>query len=324
MGNAKRDGAAAGRAGAGRAGASELRGVLEVIGAMVLAGSSVVVGKVLSTRVPVFLSAELSLCAALLAIAPAQLARRAELRRVGRRELGYMFLQALFGIVLFRVLTLHGLRFTSASSAGLITSASPAIMAVCAALLLRERQGRREWAGIGLTVAGLLLVNGASLHAPGALRGNLLVLGATACEALLTIFRKSSGGRIGSVTNTTILAAMSALMLLPFALMDLRGFPLAEIDPTAWAALVYYGAFATVIAYVLWGHGALLIPAGRTGMATAAMPVSALVLSAVVLGERLGVLSVIGCAAVIGGIVVGSGRRKVKEPAVRSAAASPT
>jgi drug/metabolite transporter (DMT)-like permease len=112
------------------------------------------------------------------------------------------------------------------------------------------------------------------------------------------------------VTNTTILAAMSALMLLPFALLDLRGFPLSAINPAGWAAVIYYGAFATVIAYILWGHGALLIPASRTGMATAAMPVSALILSAAVLGERLGALSIVGCAAVIGGIIVGSRERK--------------
>jgi drug/metabolite transporter (DMT)-like permease len=309
MGDAKRDATKLAPAGAmGGAGASEMRGLLEVVGAMILAGSSVVVGKILSTRVPVFLAAEASLCAALLAIAPAQIARRAELSRVGRRELAYMFLQAAFGIVAFRVLTLHGLRFTSASSAGLITSASPVIMALLAALLLRERPGPREWAGIGITIAGLLLVNGAAGAEPGALLGNLLVLGATACEALLTILRKSSGGRIGSVTNTTILAAMSALMLLPFALLDLRSFPLSAMDPTAWAAIIYYGAFATVIAYILWGHGALLIPASRTGMATAAMPVSAVLLSVIVLGERLSVACIIGCAAVVGGIVVGTPR----------------
>jgi drug/metabolite transporter (DMT)-like permease len=296
------------------AGQRALRGVVEVAFAMILAGSSVVVGKILSTRVPVFLSAELSLCAALAAIAPAQIARRRELRLLGWRELGYMLLQALFGIVLFRVLTLYGLRFTSASSAGLITSASPAVMAVMAMLFLRERPGLAGWTGIGVTMAGLLLVNGASLRAPGALTGNLLVLGAVVCEALLTIFRKSSGGRIGSVTNTTVLAAMSALLLLPFALMDLRTCPLHSIDGAGWAAVIYYGAFATVIAYVLWGHGSLLIPASRTGLATAAMPVSALVLSALVLGERLGPASLIGCAVVVSGIVVGSWRRNTRSP----------
>jgi len=286
----------------------ERRGLLEVVLAMALAGSSVVVGKLLSVRIPVFLSVELSLCAALVAILPAQIVRRSELRLLGRRELFYMFLQALFGIVLFRICTLSGLRFTSAVSAGVITSAAPAVMAVLAAVVLKERIGRVGAAGVGLTVVGLFLVNlwgNPSRGAHGYLVGNLLVFGATVCESLLTIFRKSSGGRIGSVTNTTVLVGMSALMILPFALLDLRGFRLHQIEIVGWVSVIYYGAVATVIAYILWGHGALCIPATRTGIATAALPVSALVLSALILSEPLHPIHVFGCAAVVAGILIG-------------------
>ena len=253
----------------GRAAAArEIRGLLEVVLAMALAGSSVVVGKLLSVRIPVFLSVELSLCAALVAILPAQIARRRELRLLGARELAWMFLQALFGIVLFRVLTLSGLRFTSAVNAGLITSAAPAVMAVLAAVVLKERIGRAgalgvasPWRGFSWSTSG----DASGQREPGWL-GNLLVFGATVCEALLTIFRKSSGGRIGSVTNTTVLVAMSALMMLPFALLDLRGFGLQRIEIVGWLSVIYYGAVATVIAYILWGHGALLIPATGPGL----------------------------------------------------------
>ena len=287
----------------------ELRGLVEVILAMAFAGSSVVVGKLLAVRIPVFLSVELSLCAALVAILPAQMARRKELRLLGWRELGYMFLQALFGIVLFRAFTLYGLHLTSALSAGVITSAAPAIMAVLAAVALKERLRRGQAFGVGLTVAGLLLINlwgHGRAEGTVSLPGNLLVLAATVCEALLTVFRKSSGGRIGSITNTTVLVSMSAVMMLPFALLDLRAFNPSRIDAVGWISVLYYGAVATVIAYILWGHGALRISANRTGIATAALPLSAVVLSAIVLGEPLRPAHIAGCAAVIGGIIMGN------------------
>ena len=286
-------------------------GLVEVVLAMALAGSTVVVGKLLAARVPVFLSVELTLLAALAAVLPAQAVRWRELRLLTARELLYMFLQALFGIVLFRAFTLSGLRFTSASSAGVITAAAPAVMALLARLVLGERMGRAGALGVALAVAGLLLVNVGGLASGmrgGHLAGNLLVLAATVCEALLTIFRKRSGGRIGSVTNTTILVAMSALMILPLALRDLGRFTLGQIGLVGWISVIYYGAFATVIAYILWGHGALRIPASRTGMATAALPVAALLLSALVLGEPLRAAHVTGCAAVIAGILIGRRR----------------
>jgi drug/metabolite transporter (DMT)-like permease len=282
-------------------------GLFEVSLAMVFAGSSVVVGKLLATRIPVFLSAELSLCAALLAILPLQIARRRELARVDRRQIGSMLLQALFGIVLFRVLTLTGLRHTSAVHAGIITAAAPAVTALLAVLLLRERLRVPAVAGIVLTVAGLVVVNlrRAPEGSGGLQIGNLMVGAAVACEALLTILRRSSGGRVGAVTNATILIAASALMLMPFAINDVRHFPLREIDPVGWLSVGYYGAVATVIAYILWGDGAVRIPANRSGIAMAAMPVSSLALSALVLGEPVGWLQLAGCVVVMGGIVLG-------------------
>jgi drug/metabolite transporter (DMT)-like permease len=281
--------------------------MVEVVLAMAFAGSSVVVGKLLSVRIPVFLSVELSLFAALAAILPAQIARRRELRLLGARELGSMFLQALFGIVLFRAFTLSGLRLTSAVNAGVITSAAPLVMAVLARVVLGERIGRTGTLGVCLAVAGLFLVNISGMGRgaePGHLAGNLLVLAATVCEALLTIFRKTSGGRIGSITNTTVLVGMSAIMMLPLALLDLRSFNLGRIEIVGWLSVIYYGAVATVIAYILWGHGALRISASRTGIATAALPVSALVLSALVLGEPLRPSHLAGCAAVLVGIII--------------------
>lgn len=292
-----------------RAAPAEVRGLLEVVLAMAFAGSSIVVGKLLSTRIPVFLAMELSLIAALAAILPAQVFRRKELALLRGRELTSMFFQALFGIVLFRAFTLSGLHFTSAASAGVITSAAPAVMAALAAAVLRERIGGKAVIGAGLAVAGLLLINlfgRGSSGGPAPLLGNLLVLGATVCEALLTIFRKSSGSRIGSITNTTVLVAMSAVMVLPFALLELRGFSLGRVGVLGWLSVLYYGSVATVIAYILWGHGALRIPASRTGIAMAALPVSALVLSALVLREPLGAAHVAGCLMVVAGIVAGS------------------
>jgi drug/metabolite transporter (DMT)-like permease len=293
--------------------AGELFGLAEIALAMTFAGSSVVVGKHLSVRLPVFLSVELSLGAALLAVLPAQAARWRELASLGPRELLHMGLQALFGIAAFRILMMYGLRLTSAAHAALITGSAPAVMACLAALILKERPSRQGLAAVVLTVVGLAGINLYRFKGgAGGVAGDLLVLAAVVCEALLTIFRKSSGGRVNSVTNTTVLVAMSGLLLLPFAAVELRSFPLSRIDPESWLAILYYGAVATVIAYVLWGDGALRIPANKTGIATAAMPVSALLLSALVLKERLGLLELGGSAVVVAGILAAAWKERTQ------------
>jgi drug/metabolite transporter (DMT)-like permease len=101
-----------------------------LVGAMSLAGSSVVVGKMLVATVPVFVAAFGSLLVASVAILPLMRGRLGELRQLTAREWLYLFLQGLCGIVLFRVFTLYGLHMTGAVQAGIITGATPAVLAL--------------------------------------------------------------------------------------------------------------------------------------------------------------------------------------------------
>ena len=44
-----------------------------------------------------------------------------------------------------------------------------------------------------------------------------------------------------------------------------EGFQPGRIETVGWLSVIYYGAVATVIAYILWGDGALRIPATGRG-----------------------------------------------------------
>ena len=99
--------------------------------AMSIAGSAVVAGKLLVGSLPVFLAAELGLGAGLLVMLP-MLWLRKEGGALDRRTHATLALQALCGIALYRVFTFEGLRFTSAASAGLMSSAAPAVIGLLA------------------------------------------------------------------------------------------------------------------------------------------------------------------------------------------------
>ena len=79
---------------------------------------------------------------------------------------------------------------------------------------------------------------------------------------------------------------------------------LAAISLTGWITVIYYGTFVTVLAYLFWFAGITKVPASTAGVFTAVMPVSALTLSAIVLGEPLGWPQVVGCGCVLVGIVL--------------------
>lgn len=279
--------------------------VLMLIGAMCLAGSSVVVGKILVSSVPVFFGAFGSLLVAFVCMIPLMHSRTDELRCLTLRQWKYLFLQGLCGIVLFRVFILYGLHSSGAVQAGIITGTTPAVLALLSFLLLGEKLSRQTIAGIGFAVAGCIVINifGRGSGGESSVIGCLLIGVAVVCEALFTIFRKRIAESVSAITNTTVLIFCSLLMLVVPAAFDLR--TMHSIPSTeALLAIVYYGVFATVLAYVLWTAGVGKVSGATAGAATAAMPASSVLLAALILGERIHWYHLVGCLMIVLGILV--------------------
>ncbi|MBU1564855.1 MAG: DMT family transporter [Proteobacteria bacterium] len=286
------------------------KAVVMLIGAMSLAGSSVVVGKMLVATVPVFVAAFGSLLVAFVCILPLMLGRFGELRLLTGREWRYLFLQGLCGIVLFRVFTLYGLHMTGAVQAGIITGATPAVLAVLSLLLLGERISGRMAAGIVLAALGCMLINIFSLGGSGENNalGSLLVGAAVVSEALFTIFRKRICHSVSATTNTAVLIFCSLLLLAVPAAIQFRVMN-TSLSLEAILAIVYYGVFATVLAYLLWTAAVGQVSGSTAGAATAAMPASSVILALVVLGEPPHWHQLAGCLLIITGILITSGGR---------------
>lgn len=279
--------------------------VLMLIGAMCLAGSSVVVGKILVSSVPVFFGAFASLLVAFICMIPIMSGRFNELRNLTFIHWKYLFLQGLCGIVLFRVFILYGLHSTGAVQAGIITGTTPAVLALLSVFLLREALTWRTITGIGCTVGGCIIINiyGGGSGDENSFFGCLLVGAAVVCEALFTIFRKKIADSVSAITNTTVLIFCSLLLLVIPAAFEFRTMDIMP-SPEALLAIFYYGVFATVLAYLLWTAGVGRVSGATAGAVTAAMPASSVLLASLILGEKIYWYHMAGCLMIIAGILV--------------------
>lgn len=164
--------------------------------AMSIAGSAVVVGKIMVSSIPVFLAAEMGLFASLLILLPLAYLRRREQARLDVRTHCILLAQAFCGVVLYRVLIFWALQYTSAAAGGLISSAAPAFIAVMAFLLLREELPANRIVGVvcvslGIVAVSILPFLNESAQAANAFKGNCLILAAVFSEALFSIMSKS-------------------------------------------------------------------------------------------------------------------------------------
>jgi drug/metabolite transporter (DMT)-like permease len=285
--------------------AKNLKLMAMLILAMALAGSSVVVGKILVKTTPVFFGAFTSQLVAFVCMIPLMRGRLSELRRLTSKQWKYLFLQGLCGIVLFRVFTLYGLHSTGAVQAGVITGTTPAVLALLSLFLLGERLTKRTLTGIVCAVLGCVVINIFTGKNSGdnSIAGCLLILAAVICESLFTIFRKRIAESVSATTNTTVLIFCSLLLLIFPAIWDLSTMTSLP-NPTALLAIGYYGVFATVIAYLLWTSAVGKVSGATAGAATAAMPASSLILAALLLGEQLHWYHLAGCLMIVAGILV--------------------
>ena len=217
-------------------------------------------------------------------------------------------LLGLVGSVLFTFFLLEGVKRTSGADAGIITATLPAVVAVLGFGVLGQRLGASQIAMVALAVGGILVMQQASAATGGtsALIGNLLVGVAVLCEASFVLLSQGMSAAFKPIRLSLGVSTVSLVACLPFSAAAILSFDWSSVGTTTWVVATWYALSASVICTILWYRGAAHVETWMAGLATAALPVAALVVSAVFLGEEIGPLRIAGAALVIAAIGLGA------------------
>lgn len=109
---------------------------------------------------------------------------------------------------------------------------------------------------------------------------------------------------ISPVTIAALAAGIAVILFLPFAVYQLPSFDLAQTSFTSWIALVWWGAGVLALGSVLWYRGVAKVSGSTAAGFMGVMPVSALVLSYLLLGETFKWIHLVGFAAVLAGVLL--------------------
>lgn len=174
-----------------------------------------------------------------------------------------------------------------------------------------ERATPNKVAGVLLGFGGVAVMMG--VDALSGLGANVLpqlaCLGATLCYGIAGVYgRRFKAMGLSPLATATGQLAMGAAVLLPVALLVDRPWTMAMPPATVWAALAGLVLLSTALAYVLFFR--LLNSAGATNsmLVTFLIPVTAILLGALVLGERLAPQHFMGMALIAFGLVAVDGR----------------
>ena len=211
------------------------------------------------------------------------------------------------GVTAFNTCFFHGLALAPASDAAMIIPAiSPVFTAVAGILFLGEPARFHRVAGLAISLVGATLFFwGVIAHTSGQatrLFGDLFLLGAAASWAGYSILSRPLLMKIGPLPATAWSMLLGSLLLLLLSLPRLNVVPWTGLSVKFWFVLAYLAVFPTVIAYLLWMEGIRAIGSGPATSFMFLAPVSALLLAAMLLGERPTLLQGAGGAIMLFGV----------------------
>jgi drug/metabolite transporter (DMT)-like permease len=232
----------------------------------------------------------------------------------------------LVGNFLYQMLFILGMQRTSPANSALILALVPAMVAIIAVATGQERLRATAWLGILLSFAGIgavVLGNDPALArslAAGAVRdrqalvGDALVMLAAIAWSGYTVLAAPLLRRDSATTVTTFSLAAGTVPLIAVALPDLARTRWSAISLGDWGGVVFSGALALGIGYVVWNRGVKHLGGSRTAIYSNLNPVFAAVIAWAWRGDRLTLFHVIGGAAVLAGINMTRAGRRAANP----------
>jgi drug/metabolite transporter (DMT)-like permease len=211
------------------------------------------------------------------------------------------------GVLGNHLLTLFGLRYVEAAVGGVIIGAAPAITALLSSVLLRDLPFRVVVAGCAVSFAGVALVSGAGPAGGNGANpwlGGALVVLAQVCWALYSIGGRHIMERFSPLTVNWTTLALSLLPQVPLLWTDQKAMAagMDSVVPSAWLAVAFLVIVPTALGQQAWLYGVKGVGPSRAGIFINLIPVSALLLSVLILGEILDWAKLAGIAFILTGV----------------------
>lgn len=218
--------------------------------------------------------------------------------RVGRRELVSLAAQGV-GYAMTALGYFSALRYLSASLVAIIFYIHPVITTLAAAGIFGERITRTKISALLLAVVGTALVSNPQALLSGSLSwmGLAWVMVSSCSYSAFTLLgQKTTAGRDPLMVTTyamTFCGLFLALFHPPLYLID------GSMTLPMWGIALGISFICSVLAILFYIVGVSIIGASRTSIVAAAEPLSGLIVSAILLGERLGGWQWLGMALIL-------------------------
>jgi len=201
------------------------------------------------------------------------------------------------------------LEYTLTTNVSLLTSMSPLVTALLVALIYKtEKLGIGTWVGSAIAILGVgcVVFNSSSSLEVRPL-GDFLSLAAAFSWAIYSLIlrRLNAGYDIWFITRKTFFYGL--ITAVPFLIFERDTVNIFEAiqQPAVYGNLLFLGLGASTVAYVLWALTVRQVGAVKANNYMYLQSIITLLVSAIVLGEKITLLGCVGIVLIIGGLWLG-------------------
>ena len=197
------------------------------------------------------------------------------------------------------ILLFEAYRYTTVAIATICYYLAPAFVTLCSPLVGEKLSGKKLIC-IGVAMVGMVFVSGVLQGGQtGSFTGVALGVGAAIFYASVILMNKKLSP-IGAYDKTLCQLGTASLVIAPYLLLS-GGIYFGDMTGLGWGMLAVVGIVHTGIAYALYFGGIRDVNAQTAAILSYLDPVLSILLSALILRERLDVFSVIGAVLILGG-----------------------
>ncbi len=230
--------------------------------------------------------------------------------RIQRRHWPHLIGLSLVGTAAYQLFFILGADNTTADNAALILATVPAWVALFGTVTGLERVTAQGWLGVGLSLAGIILImtggdHQAEFHFGGAtLYGDGLILAATLCWSVYTMAIRPLTRHYPAMVVTSLPTLLGTIPLVLLPMPAMLAFNWQAVSLAAWGALLVSGVLSITLAYFFWNYGVSRLGSTRTSFYSNLVPPVALLVAWLALGEKMTPQQWLGAILALSGVVL--------------------